>query len=84
MNKLDAKALLQLAAGPFEIGVDVFGAAPGVEIDGLALRIGKHDLPFRRVGIGSERAERHGQRRYDAQKRYLQPGLPIPMRFGGD
>ncbi len=52
MDEFHAVALFQLAAGPFEIGVDVFGAAPGVEIDGFAPGLLKHLVPLRRVGIG--------------------------------
>ena len=49
MDELDAVAPLQLGARPFDIGVDVFRAAPGVPVDRLALGLGKHGIPFGRT-----------------------------------
>ena len=51
VNERDAVTLLDLLAGPFDIGVDIFCPAPGVEIDRFAARALKHRIPVGGVGV---------------------------------
>ena len=51
VDDADAVALLEDAACPVDIGVDVLGTAPAVEIDRLAARLVKHGGPVGRVRV---------------------------------
>src|SRR5690606_9344954 len=64
----DAVARLHLAGRPFEIGVDVFGPAPGVEIDGLALRLRQNLVPSRGVRLGAGGGGDKQQRRRSSEQ----------------
>ena len=79
VNHLDAEAVSQRLSGPADIAVDVLGAAPGVEIDGLALGLLQHGIPVTRVGVGG--VDRKGQAKRGTQRagkhgRKFQHGSP--------
>jgi hypothetical protein len=61
MDDLDAEPVLEGFSSPIDIGVDVFRAAPGVEIDRLVPRLLKHRVPIARIRIGSLGRWRQGK-----------------------
>lgn len=63
MDDGDAVARLHFIAGPSDIGIDVLGAAPGVEIDRLAARLRGDRLPVPSVRGGRPAGKAERQQR---------------------
>ena len=71
VDEVDAVALVHLLADPFDVGVDLRIAAPGMPVHGLAARFGQRVVAGRRVGGLAEREHKDGSQK-------SQPHLPDP------
>jgi hypothetical protein len=68
MDDADAEALQDGLAGPGDIIVDARIAAPGMKINRLALRLGEHRIPVRRIGHFGAGGEDRGQQGDECKK----------------